>query len=193
MNICKSALSIAITTALCSFPSLSQANTPDDIEHITVTSSFKKQSLAQVPTSVAVIDQQQINDQAIQHFEELITGVANLNFSGGTSRPKYLQIRGVGERSEYRGAPNASVGFIVDDINLSGLGMAASMYDVQQVEVLRGPQGARFGANALAGLVYIKSNDPSQTPEHGFKATVGNDDLFTLAGYSSGAISDDLS
>jgi len=193
MNIAQSTLSIAITTALCSFSNLALANAAVDIEKITVTSSFKKQSLAQVPTSIAVIGQQQINDQAIQHFEELLNGVANLNFSGGTSRPKYLQIRGVGERSEYRGAPNSSVGFIVDDINLSGLGMAASMYDVQQVEVLRGPQGARFGANALAGLVYIKSNEPSQSPEHGFKASLGNDDLLNLAGYSAGALTDELS
>ena len=193
MKISKSAISIAITTYLASFNSFSQNNTADELEHITVSSSFTKQSLAQVPTSIAVIDQQKIDDQAIQHFEELISSVANLNFSGGTSRPKYLQIRGVGERSEYRGAPNSSVGFIVDDIDLSGLGMAASMYDVQQVEVLRGPQGARFGANALAGLVYVKSNEATQNSERGFKATAGNDDLINLAGYSSGAISEDLS
>lgn len=193
MNISKSAISIAVTSYLISFASTSNANENQDIETITVTSSFNQKSLAQVPTSVAVIGEQKINDQAIQHFEEVIQNIANFNFSGGTSRPKYLQIRGVGERSEYRGAPNSSVGFIVDDIDLSGLGMAASMYDVQQVEVLRGPQGARFGANALAGLVYVKSNEATQTSEHGFKATAGNDDLINLAGYSSGAISEDLS
>ena len=193
MNISKSAIAIAVTSYLISFSSTSNANENQDIERITVTSSFNQKSLAQVPTSVAIIGEQTINDQAIQHFEEVIQNIANFNFSGGTSRPKYLQIRGVGERSEYRGAPNSSVGFIVDDIDLSGLGMAASMYDVQQVEVLRGPQGARFGANALAGLVYVKSNEATQTSEHGLKATAGNDDLINLAGYSSGAISEDLS
>jgi iron complex outermembrane receptor protein len=192
MKISKSAISIAVTTYLMSFASVSQANESTDIERITVTSSFNKQPLAQVPTSIAIIDEQKIADQAIQHFEEVINGVANLSFSGGTSRPKYLQIRGVGERSEYRGAPNSSVGFIVDDIDLSGLGMAASMYDVQQVEVLRGPQGTRFGANALAGLIYIKSNEATPLPEHGFKVTVGDDDLINVAGYSAGALSDSL-
>jgi len=192
MNISKSAISIAVTTTLLSFAGVTHANESDDIEHISVKSSFKEQSLAQIPTSIAVIDEQQIADQAIQHFEEVINGVANLNFSGGTSRPKYLQIRGVGERSEYRGAPNSSVGFIIDDIDLSGLGMAASMYDVQQVEVLRGPQGTRFGANALAGLIYVKSKDATELPEHGFKITLGDDDLINVAGYSSGALSDDL-
>ncbi len=192
MNISKSAVSIAVITYLISFAGVTQASESDDIERITVTSSFNKQPLAQVPTSVAVIGEQKIADQGIQHFEEVINGVANLNFSGGTSRPKYLQIRGVGERSEYRGAPNSSVGFIVDDIDLSGLGMAASMYDVQQVEVLRGPQGTRFGANALAGLIYIKSKEATQLPEHGFKVTLADDDLINVAGYSSGAITEDL-
>ncbi|WP_346962787.1 Plug domain-containing protein [Colwellia sp. Arc7-635] len=96
MNISKSSISIAITTALMSLSSVAQSNSVDDIERITVTSSFNNQPLAQAATSVAIIGEQQINDQAIQHFEELINSVANLNFSGGTSRPKYLQIRGVG-------------------------------------------------------------------------------------------------
>jgi len=193
MNLSKSAISIALTTSLAALSSFAQANEVDETELITVTSSYRAQSLAEAPTSIAVISQQQIENQAIQHFEELMGNVANLNFAGGTSRPKYLQIRGVGERSEYRGAPNASVGFIVDDIDLSGLGMAASMYDIQQVEVLRGPQGTRFGANALAGLVYLKSNDPTQTFEHGLKASLGNDDLINVAGFTSGAFTDELS
>ncbi len=193
MNISKSAIAIALATTLTPFTSFAFDKESDDIEHITVSSSFRAQSLAQAPASIAVIGEQKIEDQAVQHFEELIGSVANLNFSGGTSRPKYLQIRGVGERSEYRGAPNSSVGFIVDDIDLSGLGMAASMYDVQQVEVLRGPQGSRFGANALAGLVYVKSNAPTKEREHGLRASMGNDDLINLAGYSSGALAEDLS
>ena len=198
MNISKSAISIALTTYLTSLSSFAFADVntnseAESVEHITVSSSFRTQSLAQVPTSIAVISEQKIEDQAIQHFEELMGNVANLNFSGETSRPKFIQIRGVGERSEYSGAPNSSVGFIVDDIDLSGLGMAGSMYDVQQVEVLRGPQGSRFGANALAGLVYIKSNDPTQEREHGLRASLGGDDLINLAGFSSGALADDLS
>lgn len=195
MKLVKTALALAINASFLPFYSIAesvQTTDASDIEVISVVSSFKPQPLAQVPTSIAIVDQQKITDQSMQHFEELINSVANLNFSGESSRPKYIQIRGVGERSEYQGAPNSSVGFIVDDIDLSGLGMAASMYDVQQVEVLRGPQGTRFGANALAGLVYIKSNDPTSSPEHGLRVTVGDDDLISTAGYSSGAITDKL-
>ena len=200
----KSSLFFAVSAALFTPLSLAEkivsANElqPNEVEHsdleqIIVTSDFRKQSLAQTPTSIAIIDQQQIIDEGSQHFTEIINRVANINYAGGSSRAKYFQNRGVGERSEYRGAPNSSVGFIVDDIDISGLGMAANMFDVQQVEVLRGPQGTRFGANALAGLIYIKSNDPTNVFEHGMQTSIGDDELLTISGYSSGPLTEGLS
>ncbi|GHE83300.1 TonB-dependent receptor [Thalassotalea profundi] len=188
MTFKKSSLAIAITVTLFSLPSYAETS-EQSLETITVTSNFKKQSLASTPTSIAIIDQQQLKDQSVQHFDNVLSSIANVNFSGGTARPKYLQIRGVGERSEYQGAPNSSVGFIIDDIDLSGLGMAANLYDVNQVEVLRGPQGTRFGANALAGLIYIQSNQPTDVSEHGVSTSFGDDQLMTLSGFSSGALS----
>ena len=67
--------------------------------------------------------------------------VPNLNWSAGTSRPRFFQIRGVGELSQWQGAPNPSVGFLIDDIDFSGIGMPATLLDVDHIEVLRGPQG----------------------------------------------------
>ena len=85
--------------------------------------------------------------------------VPNLNWSGGTSRPRYFQLRGIGELEQYQGAPNPSVGFLIDDIDLSGVGMPATLFDVEQIEVLRGPQGTRYGANALAGLIKLNTRE----------------------------------
>ncbi|WP_431356935.1 TonB-dependent receptor [Paraferrimonas sedimenticola] len=160
----------------------------DAIERITVTSDYRQAPLSQLPSSVSVVDAQRFADEAQQHFQQTLDGIANLNWAGGSSRPRYFQIRGVGEQEEYQGAPNSSVGFIVDDIDLSGLGMTASLFDVQQVEVLRGPQGTRFGANALAGLIYIKSKDPTAEREYGLQTRVGQDNLGSIAGYASGAL-----
>ena len=84
----------------------------------------------------------------------------NLNLSGEGSRARYFQLRGVGELEQYDGAPNPSIGFIVDDIDFSGLGSIATLFDIDRVEVLRGPQGTRYGANALGGLVYMRSQAP---------------------------------
>jgi outer membrane receptor protein involved in Fe transport len=93
----------------------------------------------------------------IAHFGDVLGLVPNLSAAGGTSRPRYFQMRGIGEVEQYEGAPNPSVGFLIDDIDFSGIGMPAALFDLQQAEVLRGPQGTAYGANALAGLISLRS------------------------------------
>ncbi|MXR67124.1 TonB-dependent receptor [Shewanella sp. JBTF-M18] len=187
-----SPIALAVAAALTHTSLMASDTTPanDEMEVIVVTSDFRQSSLDKMPSSISVIDQQQIEDEGAQHFEDVLNGIANFNWSGGSSRAKYFQIRGVGEQEEYQGAPNSSVGYIIDDIDLSGLGMISSMYDLQQVEVLRGPQGTRYGANALAGLIYLKSNDPTSVFEHGVELQLGDDNLRTYSGFSSGPLSD---
>ena len=119
-----------------------------------------------------MLDAPALSQPGQQHFEDVLAQVPNLNWAGGTSRPRYFQIRGIGEREQYEGAPNPSVGFLVDDIDFSGIGMLATLFDVSQVEVLRGPQGTRLGANALAGLISFHSAEPSMTPALSMEARV---------------------
>ncbi|MGE6315754.1 TonB-dependent receptor [Shewanella baltica] len=188
-------LALAIATALSTsaFAQTDAIDKPDpstEMEVMVVTADFRSSSLEKMPSSITVIDSQKIQDESAQHFEDLLNSIANFNWSGGSSRPKYFQIRGVGEQEQYQGAPNSSVGYIIDDIDLSGIGMVSSMYDLQQVEVLRGPQGTRYGANALAGLIYLKSNDPTDVFEHGAEVSLGDDDLRTFSGFSSGPLTD---
>ena len=187
-----SPIALAVAAALTHTSLMANDTSPtnDEMEVIVVTSDFRQSSLDKVPSSISVIDQQQIEDEGAQHFEDVLNGIANFNWSGGSSRAKYFQIRGVGEQEEYQGAPNSSVGYIIDDIDLSGIGMISSMYDLQQVEVLRGPQGTRYGANALAGLIYLKSNDPTSVFEHGAEVQLGDDNLRTFSGFSSGPVTD---
>lgn len=188
-------LALAIAAALSTpvFAQTDAIDKPDpstEMEVMVVTADFRSSSLEKMPSSITVIDSQKIQDESAQHFEDLLNSIANFNWSGGSSRPKYFQIRGVGEQEQYQGAPNSSVGYIIDDIDLSGIGMVSSMYDLQQVEVLRGPQGTRYGANALAGLIYLKSNDPTDVFEHGGEVSLGEDDLRTFSGFSSGPLTD---
>lgn len=178
-------------TASIALVSLSTgANT---LEEVTVTADFRDVALDQLPGSITVINQQTLQDESARHFEDVLNSIANLNWSGATSRPRYFQIRGVGEQEDYQGAPNSSVGFMVDDIDLSGLGMAASTFDVQQAEVLRGPQGTRFGANAMAGMIYLKTNDPTEAFEFDGQATLGQDNQQGLGVAVSGPVSETLS
>ncbi len=148
------------------------------VEEIIVTADYRERPASELPAVISILDQQTINEAAVQHFEELIQLVPNLNWSGDGHRARYFQIRGVGELAQYQGAPNPSVGFIIDDIDFSGIGTIATLFDINRIEVLRGPQGTRYGANALAGLIYMQSTDPGDSFEGKVQVTAGNDGAF---------------
>jgi iron complex outermembrane recepter protein len=149
------------------------------LEEIVVTADFRERAISELPLSISVIESGTIKGIALQHFEELIAIVPNMNWSGDGNRARYFQIRGVGELAQYQGAPNPSVGFIIDDIDFSGIGSIATLYDIGRIEVLRGPQGTRYGANALAGLIYMQSTDPNEQFAGQVRLRAGQDD--TLA------------
>ncbi len=169
-------------------PSVATEDEANAIETVVVYADFRAKPLAETPTSISVLDSWTLESAGRQHFEELITLVPNLNWSGGTSRPRYLQIRGIGERSQYQGAPNPSVGVIVDDIDFSGIGMVATLFDLEQVEVVRGPQGTRYGANALAGLINLRSNSTTDTLSGRLASSIGGDDARSLGLAISGPL-----
>jgi outer membrane receptor protein involved in Fe transport len=148
-----------------------------DLDEVVVTASFRPLPALATAGSVSVLDATTLRDAGQQHFEDALALVPNLNWAGDTSRPRYFQLRGIGELEQYQGAPNPSIGFLIDDIDFSGLGSAATMFDVDRVEVLRGPQGTRYGANALGGLIYVASAAPQE--QLGGRIEVGAGDYNT--------------
>jgi len=161
------------------------------IDEIVVTADFRGRALQELASSVTVLNAEFIDEAAVQHFEELINIVPNLNWSGDGHRARYFQIRGVGELEQYQGAPNPSVGFLIDDIDFSGIGTIATLFDVSSVEVLRGSQGSRYGANALGGLIYMRSTEPSAQRDGRLQLTLGDDDAVALGAAFGGALNDD--
>ncbi|HJY36549.1 MAG TPA: TonB-dependent receptor [Steroidobacteraceae bacterium] len=146
---------------------------PQVLEEVIVTATLREQTLLDTPVSITVLDERTLQDAGRQHFEDVLAAVPNLNWAGGTSRPRFFQIRGIGEREQYEGAPNPSVGFLIDDIDFSGIGMPATLFDVGRIEVLRGPQGMRYGANALAGLIVMRGQEPSDELGFSTEASYG--------------------
>lgn len=130
------------------------------LDEIVVTASLRSTSVADLPQSVTVLDEHTLQAAGVQQFEDVLGLIPDLNWASGTARPRFFQLRGIGEVEQYQGAPNPSVGFLIDDIDFSGVGMPATLFDTQQIEVLRGPQGTTYGANALAGLISVHTTDP---------------------------------
>ena len=149
-------------------------------KEIIVHAGLSDESLQKVASSVTVITGDHIRETGADHFQSLTEQIPNLNWAGGTSRPRYFQIRGIGERSHYfgEGPPNFSVGFVLDDMDLSGLGMVGLLYDIDQIEIFKGPQSSVYGPNAMAGLISLKSTDPTDHFEMRTSTSFGSDNHY---------------
>ena len=162
----------------------------DDVPEIVVTAQLRDTALEHVPSSVTVLTENVIAQREAQHLEEIMAVSPNVNLSSGGSRARFIQIRGIGERGQFAEPLNSSVGVLIDGVDFSGAATAATLVDIQQVEILRGPQGTLYGANALAGLVNIVTNRPTPTFESNLKLTVGDYGMFGLGGTISNAVTD---
>lgn len=144
----------------------------------TVTGDLWQTPLELAATSISVIDTRTSGTAGINHFENLLERLPNLTTTGGTSRARFIQIRGIGENSQFEGqTPDSAVRFVIDDIDFTGLGGAAGLFDINQVEVLRGPQAGAFGANAAGGQIQLVSNAPTPQQEGFITGSLGNDNL----------------
>ena len=123
----------------------------DTIDEIIVSADFRDSKLLNTAASVSVLDSRTIDRRQARHLDQLLNLAPNVNFSSGASRGRFIQIRCIGERSQFIEPLNPSVGTLVDGIDFTGIAGAATTMDIQQVEILRGPQGTLYGANALAG------------------------------------------
>ena len=172
---------------------LSAAAEPEsDIERVTVYGDFYQQTLSQLSASASVIDDTRVLSRQADHLDGLLRVAPNVNFSAGASRGRFVQIRGIGERSQFAEPINPSVALMVDDFDFSGLGASGILFDTQQVEVFRGPQATVFGTGALAGAVLIKSNDADATDNNFVSARVATKDSYRVELANSVVVSDDL-
>ena len=159
-----------------------------NLSEVVVTADLRDRDLIDLPASATVLGADTLEAAGVQHFQDVIALVPNLNFSAGTSRPRFFQIRGVGELSQWQGAPNPSVGFLIDDIDFSGIGMPAMLHDVESVEVLRGPQGTAYGANALAGLIAVNTREARPESELNASITAGDFGTYGANAVAGGAL-----
>lgn len=149
------------------------ASAENNLPEVVVTATLRQDSTMDTAASVSVVSEEVIRARAAQHFEDIINTIPNVNYASGSNRARFFQIRGIGERSQFVNPINPSVGVLIDDVDFSGAGTIATLMDVQQVEVLRGPQGTRYGANALAGLINVTTNEPDDSRFAEFKLMAG--------------------
>ena len=128
------------------------------LEEIVVTAQKREQSLSDVPMSVSAVSGEQVQDAAIASFRELGAYVPNLAISENAVNT-IISMRGIGVGAQQ--SFEQSVGVFVDGVHLGKSRQARlGLFDLEQIEVLRGPQGILFGKNTLAGAMNIRSASP---------------------------------
>ena len=182
----------AALCVLASFSFTSVATADHAIDEIVVSADFRDTKLLESAASITVLDSQTIAKRQARHLEQLLNLAPNVNFSSGASRGRFIQIRGIGERSQFVEPINPSVGILVDGIDFTGIAGAATTMDIQQVEILRGPQGTLHGANALAGLINLQAVQPSKQTEGSLEISLAEYNSQTISAGIGGAINEEL-
>lgn len=111
--------------------------------------------------STSVRQAKDIQKSLSTDMSEAFKIIPNLNTANGSSRSSFFQIRGIGERSAYEAISNYSVGVMVDEVDYTGISGVTNLNGLSQIEVFRGPQATDFGPSAMAGMIHLKSQDPT--------------------------------
>lgn len=163
------------------------------LEEVVVSAGFYESALLKSAGSISVVDEQAIVDRSARHFDEIISMLPNLSTTVGGSRARFIQMRGVGDLEQFVDPKHfPSVGVTIDGIEVGTTVTGALLMDVDQVEVLRGPQGTRFGASALAGMVNIRTHEPADTFSAEFNTGYARFDSWHLGAMVSGPLSESL-
>ena len=173
------------------------AATATSLDAVTVTAERREENLQQVPVSVGVVQGAQMREFTTGGDDTLLAlsgRVPSFYAETTTGRifPRFY-IRGLGNIDFYLGA-SQPVSIIQDDVVLEHVVLKSNpVYDVDQVEVLRGPQGSLFGRNTTAGIVKFDSIKPSQDYAGRLSASYGSYNSVNLDGGFGGPINDVLS
>ena len=166
-------LTACLLALLCSGPSHAQQATSSAVEvpqqelgEIVVTARKRQESSLDVPVIENIIQPAQIESLAVVDLTELPTLVPGLvvgHYEGGLGAQ--TAIRGVGSVAEDQGI-DQSVGLNIDGMSLNnGTAMLSGLFDLQQVEVLKGPQSLFYGKSTTAGVISIRTADPTEKTE----------------------------
>jgi iron complex outermembrane receptor protein len=165
------------------------------LEEVLVTAQKREQTLTEVPAAVSAISGELVREytSGAQDIRALAARVPGLNVetSNGRTQARFY-LRGMGN-IDFDVNANQPVALIYDDISLeNNTTRSFPMFDIERVEVLKGPQGSLFGRNTNAGAITINSVRPSDERNGYFATSYGSRSTFTAEGASNFALSDTI-
>lgn len=159
---------------------------------IVVTANRRSMLLSETPAALSVVSGETLRQAGVADISDLTGRLPNVTIGTAFGSAR-IAIRGIGF-NPVRPGDEGRVAYYVDQIYTARPeAQLGSLFDVDRIEVLRGPQGTLYGRNATGGAVLVITRDPTTTPSGYLNATIGNYDLRQFSGALSGPISDTLS
>jgi iron complex outermembrane receptor protein len=165
----------------------------EELLNTKVTAQKRVERLIDVPVAISVLRKELVSASYATNLEELQAYVPAMSYrKGNTTRNSAFTVRGVGTIS-FSIAAEPSVSTLVDGVVLGRSGQAfADLYDVERIEVLRGPQGTLFGKNASAGVVHIITTSPTDSFESQINTMLTEDREFRTFAKVAGPLSENV-
>ena len=174
--------------AMLATPSIAQAQ----IDEIIITAQRTSENIQDVPIAVTALDATMLETKQVTDILDLQSEIPNINIATntGTASAARIFLRGVGE-DESRGAVDQAVGIYVDGVYIGrSVGSLFDVVDLEQIEVLRGPQGTLYGRNTIGGAIKLTSVKPQFENGGDVRVVLGNKNRYDLRGTGNLAISD---
>lgn len=170
----------------------SEKSTTTSLGKVVVRGQTQRDRLRDVPVAASVVTGAELNRELSLDLNSITRRSAGIQFNQNNTRGASLSIRGLGRRA-FTETQDPSVGLTVDGVSygITELGNF-DFYDVESVEVLRGPRGTEGGKGASAGVVNITTKRPSFTPSSDFQVVYGQRDALLAKANFTGPIIDDL-
>ena len=170
-----------------------ETDSGDKLAEIVVTAQKREQNLQDVGTSVTAFDANSLQQLGLKDVTSITGQVPGLQFNQYGATVTIYNLRGVSQ-NDFSDHQEAPVAVYSDDAYIASTGaLAGSLFDIQRVEVLRGPQGTLFGRNATGGLLHYLSNQPTDTLDGYLDVSGGNYNHIDTEGAIGGPITDTLS
>ncbi|RYY45472.1 MAG: TonB-dependent receptor, partial [Sphingomonadales bacterium] len=165
----------------------------DQLEEIVVTAQRREVGLQRAAVAVSAIGGEQLAQDRILSFEDVAKRITSLSFTAISGLDQEFNIRGITNTRLDSPSADQSIGIFSDDLYAGRPGLFNfDMYDVERVEVVRGPQGVLLGRNVVGGAINIVTARPSFTPSAGASFSYGNYNDVLARGYVTGGLTDSL-
>lgn len=165
----------------------------DNIAEIVVTAQKRSESLQEVPMSISAFTGERLIQDGVANLQDLNSRAPGLNFSSYSAGQPEIAIRGIGTKEDGAAASGSTV-VSVDDVYIAArTAQVFDIFDLERIEVLRGPQGTLYGKNSIAGSINFITAKPTDRTRVRFSQSIGNYGRNDTSGLLSGPLSEGVS